>query len=185
MDEKFETNLEEKDKIDEQMIACLSLDELNEEQMCYSFESQTGWIAVSTLVDSGASDSVAPPGTFPGVNVFETNASRAGLEYTAAGGHKIANLGMCKPIVQTLDGHQYAMGFQIAGVSKPLGAVSRIVGQNNEVIFRHPARGGSCIRNLDTQHEVPLRQSNGVYYLDVWMKPGNEVKSQDFTRPAK
>ena len=77
------------------------------------------------------------------------------------------------------------MGFQIAGVSKPLGAVSRIVGQNNEVILRNPARGGSCIRNLDAQHEVPLRQSNGVYYLDVWMKPGNEVKSQDFTRPAK
>ena len=70
---------------------------------------------------------------------------------------------MCKPIVQTLDGAQYAMGFQIAGVSKPLGAVSRIVGQNNEVIFRHPSRGGSCIRNTDTGHEVPFHQRNGVY----------------------
>ena len=73
------------------MIACLSLDVLNEEQMCYSFESQSGWTAISILIDSGASDSVAPPGTFPGVNVFETNASRSGLEYTAAGGHKIAH----------------------------------------------------------------------------------------------
>ena len=160
-------------------------DELNEDQGCYSFESKNGWKAISILIDSGASDSVAPPGTFPGVNAFETNASRAGLEYTAAGGHKIANLGMCKPIIQTLDGSQYAMGFQVAGVSKPLGAVSRIVGQNNEVVFRSPARGGSCIRNVNTGHTVPLRQSNGVYYLDVWMKPGNEVSSQDFTRPAK
>ena len=98
------------------------------------------------------------------------------------GGHKIANMGMCKPIIQTLDGSQYVMGFQVAGVSKPLGAVSRTVGQNSEVIFRHPSRGGSCIRNLDNGHEVPLRQHNGVYYLDVWMKPGHEIKTQGFPR---
>ena len=83
-----------------------------------------------------------------------------------------------------MDGHQYAMGFQVAGVSKPLGAVGRIVGQNKEVVFRHPTNGGSCIRNLDNKHEVPLRQSNGVYYLAVWMKPGNESITQGFIRPA-
>ena len=141
----------------------------------FSVGYQEGWRAISILVDSGASDSVTPPGVFPGIDVFETDASKAGLEYTAAGGHKIRNLGMCKPIIQTLDGTQYVMGFQVAGVSKPLGAVSRIVGQINEVVFRNPSRGGSFIRNLDNGHTVPLRQSNGVYYLDVWMKSGNGV----------
>ena len=111
------------------------------DQSCYSFEQKECSTAISILIDSGASDSVAPPGAFPGVNVFETNASRSGLEYTAAGGHSIANLGMCRPIVQTLDCQEYAMGFQVAGVSKPLGAVSRIASPENEVVFRHPSRG--------------------------------------------
>ena len=70
----------------EKMIACISLDELSEDQMLYSCESQTGWTAISILLDSGASDSVALPVTFLGVNVFETDASRARLEHTTEGG---------------------------------------------------------------------------------------------------
>ena len=88
---------------------------------------------------------------------------------------------MCRPVIQTLDGHQYAMGFQVAGVSKPLGAVSRIASSENEVVFRHPSRGGSYIRNIDNGHKIPLRQTGGVYWLDVWMKPGNEL-NKDFPR---
>ena len=91
---------------------------------------------ISILIDSGASDSVAPPGMFPQVKILETDASRAGMEYTAAGGHKIPNLGMQRPYIHLLDGTKYTMAFQVAGVSKALGAVSRIVGAGNRVIFR-------------------------------------------------
>ena len=50
-----------------------------------SVVEKEGWIAVSILIDSGASDSVAPPGMSPKAKVLETNASRAGVQYTAAG----------------------------------------------------------------------------------------------------
>ena len=108
---------------------------------------QQGYKAISILIDSGASDSVAPPGLFYKINVLETDASRAGLEYTAAGGHKIPNLGMCRPIVYRTDGSGMTMAFQVAGVSKALCAVSRIVGNGNRVIFDHPNEGGSYIEN--------------------------------------
>ena len=149
----------------------------------YQFSSsyQQGYKAISILIDSGASDSVAPPGSFDKISVLETDASRAGLEYTAAGGHKIPNLGMCRPIVYRTDGSGMTMAFQVAGVSKALGAVSRIVGNGNRVIFDHPNDGGSYIENKTTGKQTPLRQHNGVYYLDVWYKPGDEM-NQGFPR---
>ena len=66
---------------------------------------------------------------------METNASRAGLTYTAAGGHKIVNEGMSRPIFYTESGKPMVMNFRIAEVSKALGAVSRTAGKNNRVVF--------------------------------------------------
>ena len=143
------------------------------------------------MIDSGASDSVAPAGTFPGVPIYETSASQNNLFYTAAGGHRIRNEGMCRPIIYTTDGNKYVMSFQAAGVSKALGAVSRIVGAGNRVIFDDPDTVGSCIQNKRTGKCTPLRQHNGVYYLDVWVRDGDgldhlgkPIKS-DFHRHAR
>ena len=147
-----------------------------------SVKHKDGWKATSILIDSGASDSVAPPGTFP--DVTETNASRAGVQYTAAGGHKIDNLGMQRPFIYLLDGTKYVMSFQVAGVSKALGAVSRIVGAGNRVVFDDPATVGSFVENKTTGKKTPLRQHNGVYYMDVWVKPGCGYDNQDFRRQA-
>ena len=135
-------------------------------------EQKDGWKAISILIDSGASDSVAPAGTFPGVPIYETTASKGNLFYTAAGGHIIRNEGMCRPIIRTTDGNGYVMSFQVAGVSKALGAVSRIAGAGNRVIFDDPNTVGSCIQNKRTGKCTPLRQHNGVYYLDAWVRWG-------------
>ena len=153
-------------------------------EMCeVSIEHKDGWKAISILIDSGASDSVAPPGMFPQIKILETNASRAGMEYTAAGGHKIPNLGMQRPYIHLLDGSKYTMTFQVAGVSKALGAVSRIVGAGNRVVFDDPNTVGSIIVNKSTGKKTPLRQHNGVYYMDVWVKPGQGYDNdQDFHR---
>ena len=80
------------------------------------------------------------------------------------------------------DGSQYTMALQVAGVSKALGAVSRIVGAGNRVIFDDPATVGPYIENKTTGKTTPLRQHNGVYYLDVWVKPGMGHDNQDFHR---
>ena len=95
--------------------------------------------------------------------------------YTAAGGNKIRNEGMCMPKLYSECGKAYALSFQVAGVSKALGAVSRIVGAGNRVVFDDPETAGSYIGNKKTMNRTPLRQYNGVYYLDMWMKPGDHV----------
>ena len=91
---------------------------------------------------------------------------------------------MQRPYVFLLDGSKHIMPFQVAGVSKALGAVSRIVGAGNGVIFDDPATMVSYIEK-ETGKITPLRQHNGVYYLDAWVKPGCRLDNQDFIRPAR
>ena len=85
---------------------------------------------------------------------------------------------MWKPIIHTLDGGKVIMAFQVTGVSKALAAVSRIVGAGNRVVFDDRDGVGSYIQNRKTGKCTPLRQNNGVYYLDVWMKPGDGLDAK-------
>ena len=144
-----------------------------------SLVPQDGWQPISIMVDSGACDCVAPPGTFPGVPVVPTTASRDGLEYTGASGHKIPNLGMSRPAVYTKDGECNVMTFQLASISKPLAAVSKIVGKNHRVVFDEPK---SYIQCKSSGKKTYLRPSGGVYFLDVWMKVGDHLDSQGYRR---
>lgn len=132
-----------------------------------SMEYQEGYKARTILIDSGASDSVAPPGLYPEIPIYETNASRSGLEYIAAGGQKIPNLCMYIPTIYRSYGSPVAMSFKVAGMSKAVGVGGRIVGSGYRVIFHHPSDGGSYIENKHTGKITPLRQFNGVYYSDV------------------
>ena len=177
---------EELNKFNEPILSPFVVSTRDDElELCpISVEHKEGWKAISILIDSGASDSVAPPGTFPDVKTLETNASKAGVQYTAAGGHKIHNLGMQRPFIFLQDGSRHIMSFQVAGVSKALGAVSRLVGAGNRVVFDDPSTVGSFIENKTTGKKTPLRQHNGVYYLDVWVKPGCGYDNQDFIRQA-
>ena len=62
-----------------------------------------------------------------------------------------------------------------------------MTGSYNDVVFRHPDRGGSYILNVETNKKYKLRQTGGVYWLDVWVRPGHVVDNkgnvQDFHRP--
>ena len=140
---------------------------------------QDGWKPISIMVDSGACDCVAPPDTFPGIPIVPTTAARDGLEYTAARGHKIPNLGMSRPVVFTSDGECNAMTFQVAAISKPLAAVSNIVGKKHRVVLDEPK---SYIESKATGKKTYLRPNGGVYFLDVWMKVGDHINRQGFRR---
>ena len=51
---------------------------------------------VTVTADSGAADHVAPKSVASHLKVQETEASRQGVKYVAANGHKIANVGQKK-----------------------------------------------------------------------------------------
>ena len=70
------------------------------------------------------------------------------------------------------------------GNDKILGSVSRLVEAGHSVVFRKPELGSYIQNNMDG-YRTYLRQQNGSYYLDLWVKKGpgtSEEQQQDFAR---
>ena len=119
---------------------------------------------LAITVDSGASDSIGPEGIAPGVEVRETAASKAGVQYTVANGHKIPNKGEKDVPMVTEEGDEASMTFQIADVHKALGSVRRICEAGNRVVFDEE---GSYIENKATGKRTKMEKKGGVYVLKV------------------
>eukprot|EP00973_Karenia_brevis_P035825 4944342-Karenia_brevis.AAC.1 len=71
------------------------------------------------------------------------------------------------------------MRFQICPVTKALGSVSRMTKAGHRVVFNgesHPE--GSYIENLTTGSRTYMRLENGVYLVDVWVKPPQPFQRQ-------
>ena len=145
-----------------------------------------GWVKVKGAMDSGATESVAPPSMCPQYMVTPSPGSIADVNYVSASGDLIPNLGEQVLDVQTLDGREGQVKYQIADVSRPLNSVSEIcdaggpMGQH--VIF---GRWGGAIINLDTGRQVPFPREDGIYNLEFWVKPRGEQDASVFPRPGE
>ena len=124
------------------------------------------WTEVKTVVDSGASESVAPPNMVPNIPVRPSAGSRRGQHYVSASGERMANQGEQKLPVVTENGEERSVTFQVTDVARPLCSVARICSQGNRVIFG--ARGG-VIQNLETGSETPFLLEDGVYTMSLWV----------------
>ena len=65
------------------------------------------------------------------------------------------------------------MTFQVANVQKALGSVSQMVRKGNRVVFDRTANGEDLayIENKRSKEKMYMRLENGVYVLDVLVKP--------------
>eukprot|EP00973_Karenia_brevis_P003725 514899-Karenia_brevis.AAC.1 len=91
------------------------------------------WEVLTVTVDSGAADSVAPEDQCVGYATRSTAASKAGMNYIAANGKKIPNLGEKVISAVTQEGIETSMRFQICPVTKALGSVSRMTKNGHRV----------------------------------------------------
>ena len=132
-------------------------------------------------VDSGASETVAPPEAAVGVPITDSPASLRGAEYEVANGVAIPNKGEKKCILQAEEGGPKLLNIQICDVHKPLLAVSRLCEAGHAVIF-HPA--WSYIENLATGEKTTLEKKGGLYELRAWVKKAPDIKNQGFARPG-
>jgi hypothetical protein len=140
---------------------------------------EAGWEFVSILIDSGSTETVAPKDSLKGYELTSTDWSETGKGYTAANGTDIPNLGEKVVKGQAANGGMWcSMTFQICEVTKPLGSVSRICQAGSRVVFGPPEEG-SYIEHIQTGKKTMLRQSKGLYYLDVWVAPS---ETSTFTR---
>ena len=132
---------------------------------------------MSILIDSGSTETVAPENTLAGYELVSTDWSEMGKGYSAANGTDIPNLGEKIVKGQTGNGMWCTMRFQVCNVTKPLGSVSRICQAGSRVVFGPPEEG-SYIEHITTNKKTMLRQSKGLYYLDMWIAPDSTFPRQ-------
>jgi len=135
------------------------------------------WEQMSILIDSGSTETVAPEKSLIGYELISTDWSETGKGYSAANGTDIPNLGEKIVKGQTSNGMWCTMRFQICNVTKPLGSVSRICQAGSRVVFGPPEEG-SYIEHIITRKRTMLRQSKGLYYLDMWIAPASTFPRQ-------
>ena len=132
------------------------------------------WVKVETVLDSGAAESVAPSSVAPWVKVCESVGSKNGQTYQSASGTKIASEGEKKLQVVTEDGIEAEATFQVADVTRPLSAVSKICDKGIMVVF---TQEGGYIQN-GMGHRTFFRHENNVYMMDLYMKAPKDFHRQ-------
>ena len=130
----------------------------------------SGWRKVKSVVDSGASDSVAPVSLAPEIPIRASEGSRRGQTYSGAvkGAKELKNLGEKVMTMATSDGVMTQATWQMVDVNRPLTAVRKMCKQGNRVIF---GLYGGVIQNVHTGEEVPFNVEDEVYTMDLWLPP--------------
>ena len=139
-----------------------------------------GWVPLCIAMDSGAAESVIPVGL---VNYPSILPSKP-IFYQSATGQYIPNKGSQTINLMTKEETLRSMTFQQAPVTKPLASVRKTCQSGHAVVFVDEESTGmkSFILNLTTGETNYLREEDGNYMLDTWVKPHND--SPGFVRPT-
>ena len=136
----------------------------------------TGVQTVGAVVDSGASESVTPPGVFA-EPVVPSAMSRAGQSYTSANGSAIANLGRTTVHFKTPEGTKVGMHFQVGeGLTQPLVSVAGLVDSGNLVAFD---KTGGWIHQVSTGRRIRIPRVGNTFYWDMKVAPNPEEEEDE------
>jgi len=124
-------------------------------------------------IDSGAEESVWPIDQVNEEMLVETEASRRGIGFVAANGHKMKNHGAVQVKFEN-DGKLMSMNFHATTVKKPLGAVCRIVERGNRVCFG-PGPKDNYIESITTKEKIHMKRERGTYVLEIDLKNNDSV----------
>ena len=135
-------------------------------RLCSLEQPAAGWRAITVVVDSGAEETVAPPGLFPG-QAETSPMQRVGGRYRAANGARIPNVGQLLAGFRTPEGHDCSIRFQLAGVERPLISVSQLARTGHRVEFG--AQDGQII-HVQSGRRIQLQRDGGVYLLKMLVR---------------
>ena len=131
------------------------------------------WIKVPVAMDSGATANVSPNRVF-GTAIVPTDASKARDAFYGVNGKPILNQGMQTMFGITTDKVDFSIDFEICDISRPLGSVSKAARNGNRFVFDHEE--GSYMYNKATKKKIPLREENGLYFLDLWVQVPDDLE---------
>ncbi len=148
-------------------LGVLMRDGLKDDRLlCGLGQPAAGWKVVAAVVDSGAEETVTPPGLLPG-RVSESPMQRAGGRYRAANCARIPNLGEQVVSFRTGEGHGCSLRFQVAGVERPLISVSQLARTGHRVEFG--ANEGAIV-HVESGRRIRLQKAGGVYLLRMQVR---------------
>ena len=141
------------------------------------------WVRVRTVLDSGAADSVAPPTLAPQVEITESLGSKRGQCYVSASAGRVPNMGQKVLNVQTNEGKDTTVLYQIAEVSRPLTSVSATCEKGNWVVYTPE---GGFIHNCQTQERTYFERKGRISELDLGIRgEGNRGSPQPSSFPRQ
>ena len=159
-------DFEEELKRHERALQLLTRDEKFVGAVSKEAEPQGKYRVIEAVIDSGAEESVAPPGLFPGA-VQPSRMSKAGGKYRAANGARIPNLGQQSVRFCNDAGDRCGIVFQVAEVERPLVSATQLAASGNSVVID---RNGAKIVNDKTGKIMRLERRGGVYVLRMRVK---------------
>ena len=148
---------------------CLKLFQTIEPEGVNVIKATGEWEVLELAVDSGATETVVNEEMVSSVEVKEGPASKRGVKYEVATGVRIPNLGEKKFQGITQEGTTRTITAQVCDVNKALLSVKKVVSAGNRVVFDEE---GSYIQDKLTGEIMDLREDNGMYMLNMWVKKG-------------
>ena len=130
-------------------------------------QSPHEWVEIEITVDSGACETVMPPGLCTGISISQSSCSH-GAEYEVANGETIPNLGERRCHMMTLGSTMAKkIVFQVADVHKPLLSISRCA----DMGFRcHLGKEGGFMEDTVTGEHIPLHRRDNLYVMKAWVR---------------
>ena len=136
-------------------------------------EMRSGWKKMDVTIDSGAAESVIPPGeTFN----YPLKQYPEDVYYGTASGEPLKNLGEVRLPMVTLSRRLKGMTFQSCDATKSLASVANMLDARQAVIFAPEEYGGSCVVDLETGDEEPLIRQDGNFIMQVWVPPPDTMR---------
>ena len=141
------------------------------------------WVEIEAAVDTACVDNVVNPKDFPGIELLETEESRRGGSWTAAGGSAIKKLGEMKIPWQTATGAKHGLRAKAGGVGKTLISGDRLLEAGYAVILnkRNPR-----LVHETTKETIKLERRNRMFLMKMWVrvKVSKKDKTPVFNRPG-
>ena len=131
-----------------------------------------GWERIRSIMDSGASVTVASPECAAAYEVTEGAAAKAGTMYEIADGTSIPNLGEKTIAVINCNGTVTSKTQQVAAVSNHLTSVRQEMKGNKMVVFDDE---GCYTFNKLSGEVVPIEDNGMNFIMEEWVVPPNEL----------
>ena len=125
------------------------------------------WEEIELAVDSGATESVAPPTLPETIPTVEGPASKRGVMYEVASGHQIPNEGEKRFQAVTEEGSDKKMVLQVCDVNQGLLSVIKMIKSGNRVVFDE---SGSYVESKTSGDRTWIRERGGMFIMKLWVK---------------